>query len=141
MKQLFKSTEFIIASASILVTIIVSAIFGFTGSTIIGTFWSWFWISLLTQVIGFFVVNSFLLQKKIENERILEIQEMKEISKFSINLNCAYCKQANIAPIILNKKNTFKCDACNQVNGVFMQFTATTLTTPIDVNPQLKDIS
>lgn len=141
MKQLFKSTEFIIASASVIVTIIVSAIFGFTGSTIIGTFWSWFWISLLTQVIGFFVVNSFLLQKKIENERILEIQEMKEISKFSINLNCAYCKQANITPIILNKKNTFKCDACNQVNGVFMQFTATTLTTPIDVNPQLKDIS
>lgn len=141
MKQIFKSTEFIIASASILVTIIVSTIFGFTGSTLIGTFWSWFWISLLTQVIGFFVVNSFLLQKKIENERILEIQEMKEISKFSINLNCAYCKQANITPIILNKKNTFKCVACNQVNGVFMQFTATTLTTPIDVNPQLKDIS
>jgi hypothetical protein len=141
MKQLIeKNPELIVFSVSLLATIVVSTIFGFAGGTLVGGFWSWFWISLLTQIIGFFVINSILLQKQQNIQRVLEIEEIGQLAKFTISLNCAYCKQVNSTPIVLNQKNTFKCVSCNQVNGVFMQFTATTLTTPIDLKPQLKDV-
>jgi transposase-like protein len=62
----------------------------------------------------------------------LSIEEMEAISKFAVNLSCAYCGQKHQVPIQLNRKNAFKCEGCKQTNGVFMQFTATTLTTPIE---------
>lgn len=117
---------------SILLTSLISALFGFAGSTIIGTFWSWFCIALLVQFIGFISYNSFLIQKDSIALQDAEVQALKEISKISIKVACAYCQLPNITPIQLNRRNTFKCESCNQVNGVSMQFMATTITTPLE---------
>lgn len=109
-----------------------SALFGFAGSSIVGTFWGWFWVSLLIQFIGFVAYNSYLIQKDNIALQQAEIEALKQFSKFSVKLSCAYCQQSTITPIQLNQRNTFKCEGCNQVNGVSMQFMATTLTTPIN---------
>lgn len=122
----------IIALISIAITLTISALFGFAGSSIIGTFWGWFSISLLILVIGFAAYNSFLIQKDNLAIQQAEIEALEQFSKFSIKMSCAYCNQPNITPIQLNQRNTFKCGSCNQVNGVSMQFIATTLTTPIE---------
>lgn len=121
-----------IAGISIGITTAISTLFGFAGSAIIGTFWAWFWISFLLLVVGFAIVNSFLIQRDYALNKQIEIEALDKFSKFTIKILCAYCQQPNIIPIQLDKKNTFKCESCNQVNGVSMQFMATTLTTPIE---------
>lgn len=122
----------IIALISTGITLTVSALFGLAGSSIIGTFWGWFTISLLVLVIGFAAYNSFLIQKDNLAIQQAEVEALEQFSKFSIKMSCAYCNQSNITPIQLNQRNTFKCGSCNQVNGVSMQFIATTLTTPLE---------
>lgn len=117
---------------SIGITCLVSTLFGFAGSSIIGTFWGWFWISLLIQFIGFVAINSFLIQRDNALNQQTEMKTLDALSKFTVKLTCAYCQQANIALIQLNQRNTFKCESCNQVNGISMQFMATTLTSPIE---------
>lgn len=117
---------------SITITSGLSTLFGFAGSTIIGPFWSWFWISLLIQFLGFIVYNSFLIQRDNIALQEAEVEAMKQIAKISIKIGCAYCQRINITPIQLNKKNTFKCESCNQVNGISMNFIATTITTPLE---------
>ena len=121
-----------ILAYSIILTCGISSLFGFAGSTIIGTFWSWFCISLLVQFIGFISYNSFLIQKDNIALQEAEVEALKEISKITIKIACAYCQLPNVTPIQLNRKNTFKCEGCNQVNGVSMQFMATAITTPLD---------
>lgn len=127
-----KSLTLIILVTSIGITCFVSALFGFAGKTVIGTFWGWFWISLLVQFLGFVVVNSFLIQRDNLAQQRAEIDLLDKVSKFSIKLTCAYCQQSNLVPIQLNQRNSFKCESCNQVNGVSMQFMATTLTSPVE---------
>jgi hypothetical protein len=124
-------TSFIVLLVSLTLTSLVSTLFGFAGQTIIGTFWGWFWVSLLLQFIGFVAYNSYLIQKDDIAMQKAEVETLEQLAKFSIQINCAYCNQSNVTPIQLNKRNTFKCESCNQVNGVSMQFMATTITTPI----------
>lgn len=121
-----------VLTASIGITCLISTLFGFAGRTIVGTFWGWFWVSLLVQFIGFVAYNSFLIQRDNFVQQQTELEALDKISKFTVKLTCAYCQQSNITPIQLNQRNTFKCDGCNQVNGVSMQFMATTLTSPVE---------
>jgi hypothetical protein len=116
---------------SISLSCVLSALFGFAGSSIVGTFWAWFWIAMLSLFVLFALGNSFLLKRDELEVQQNEIEMLEKISKFTIKLACAYCQQANTLPIQLNQRNTFKCESCNQVNGVSMQFMATTLTTPV----------
>ena len=125
-------TTLLVLAISLSITTVISTLFGFAGSAIIGTFWAWFWVSLLIQVIGFAVVNSFLIQRDNALAQVAEIEALDRYTKFTVKLNCAYCQQPNTTPIQLDIKNTFKCESCNQINGVSMQFLATTLTSPIE---------
>lgn len=74
---------------SLLLTGGTAALFGFAGSTIIGTFWSWFWISLLVMFLGFISYNSFLIQKDNISLQEAEVEALKHISKISIKVACA----------------------------------------------------
>lgn len=122
----------IVLFGSVAITSLISTLFGFAGQTIIGTFWGWFWISFLIQFIIFVAYNSYLIQKDNIALQSAEIQALEQLSKFAVKLTCSYCQLSNLVPIQLNQRNTFKCDGCNQVNGVSMQFMATTLTTPVE---------
>ena len=137
-----KKFEFLALGISLAGTLAVSTVFGFAGSAIAGPFWAWFWISLLLQLIVFAIWNSFLIQKDSALAQQAELTVLERLSRFVISLSCAYCKQPNNVPIQLNQKNTFKCESCGQVNGVYMQFTATTLTTPVEsVRLPVQDVS
>ena len=127
-----KKTTWIIIASSIGLTCGVSALFGFAGSSIIGAFWGWFWVTLLIQFISFAIINSYLIQRDTQTFQQQEIEALDKLSKFTIKLSCSYCQQSNLVPIQLNQRNTFKCEGCNQVNGVSMQFMATSLTTPVE---------
>lgn len=120
--------EILIIVLSLTVTGSLSVAIGIAGSSIIGPFWSWATLAFIAQIVGFVFWNT----KRIERDRLIEAQLLDKVSKFFVPLQCAYCSQKNMVPIQLNEKNTFKCDSCNQVNGVFMQFTATTITTPLE---------
>jgi len=124
--------EFKVLTYSVLLTCGISTLFGFAGSTIIGTFWSWFWVSLLVMFLGFISYNSFLIQKDNISLQEAEVEALKHISKISVKVACAYCQIPNVSLIQLDKKNTFKCESCNQINGIAMQFMATAITTPIE---------
>jgi hypothetical protein len=125
-------TILLVIGISVGLTCLISTLFGFAGSTIIGTFWGWFWVTFLIQFVGFIVFNSYLIQRDSLQQQQVELEALDKLSKFTIKLTCAYCQQYNTTPIQLNQKNTFKCESCNQVNGISMQFMATTLTSPIE---------
>lgn len=122
----------LVFGVSVALTSLFSTLFGFAGQTIIGSFWSWFCISFLIQVIGFVAYNSYLIQRDFTELQRAEISALDKLSKFTIKITCAYCQQANVVPIQLNQRNTYKCESCNQVNGVSMQFMSTTITTPLE---------
>ena len=124
--------EIIILSVSLAVTALVSTLFGFFGTMLVGTFWAWFGISFLAQVIIFLTINSVLIRNEYYSLRQTEIEELEALSKFTITLACGYCKQPNTIGIQLNQRNTFKCESCNQTNSITMQFSAVPVTTPIE---------
>lgn len=124
--------EAIIVIGSLISTITISGLIAIAGSSIIGTFWSWFTLAFVAQFIGFVIINSLLIQKQRNFLQQTEVQALEQFSKFTIRLLCAYCNQPNEAQILLNEKNMFMCSSCNQTNGIHMQFTATTITTPIE---------
>lgn len=127
-----KKFELLILGLSLAATIVVASLFGFIGPMIVGTFWGWFWVTLLLQVVCFVAFNSYLIQRDNVASELAQIQAFETFSKFTIQLSCAYCQRQNVVPIQLNQRNTFKCESCNQANGVTMQFSATTLTTPVE---------
>ena len=127
-----KRIELLILGISLAATFLVSSLFGLIGPLVVGTFWGWFSISFLVQIIGFMAFNSFLIQKDNAIAELTQIQAFETFSKFTVQLTCAYCQQANNVPIQLNQRNMFKCESCNQTNAVTMQFSATALTTPIE---------
>lgn len=125
-------TNLVILAVSFIVTSLFSCLCAVCGTMIMGTFWGWFWLAFLVQLVGFIAWNSYLLQKERAIQFNMELQELETMSKFLVRLSCAYCNQKHDVPIRLNAKNTFKCESCAQVNGVHMQFSATQVTTPIE---------
>jgi hypothetical protein len=131
LKQL-NSPTVIIIGFSLLFTTIVSGVVGLGGYLLGGLFWGWFILAFGIQFIIFAVINTFLQRKDtIEGAKILN-EQLEVLSKFTIQLACAYCKQANSVPITLNQENKFQCGSCNQVNAVKMQFFAAQVTTPLN---------
>jgi hypothetical protein len=130
LKQLNNPTV-IVGLFSILFTTIISGVVGLGGYLLTGTFWGFFILAFGVQFILFAIINTFLLRKDtIEGAKVLN-EQLENLSKFTIQLTCAYCKQTNAVPIVLNQENRFKCGSCNQVNAVKMQFFAAQITTPL----------
>ena len=132
LKNLFRKPEFLIIGISLLLTTVVSGLVGAGGYFITGNFIGWFVVAFGVQFILFAVINTILQRKdQIEVNKILN-EQLEALSKASVQLACAYCKTTNLIPITLNQENRFKCESCNQVNGIKMQFFATQLTTPLN---------
>jgi uncharacterized membrane protein len=130
-KKLFNKPEIIVVFISLLFTLLVSSAFGLAGMLIVGKFWGFFLISFVLQFVIFAIVNTFLRRKDLIETTKLINQQLEATSKHIINLSCSYCQISNSLPIVLNEENRFKCESCNQVNGVKMQFFSTQITTPL----------
>jgi hypothetical protein len=130
LKQL-NTPLFIIVAISLGFTTLISGAIGISGYLINGDFWGWFILSFCAQFILFAVINTFLQRKDtIDGAKIIN-EQLEALSKFTIQLACAYCKQVNDVPVTLNQENRFQCGSCNQVNAVKMQFFAAQITTPL----------
>lgn len=121
----------LIVGLSLAFTAVVSAVVGLGGYLLVGTFWGFFALAFGIQFVLFAVINTYLQRKDtLEGAKVLN-EQLEALSKFTIQLACAYCKQANSIPITLNQENRFQCGSCNQVNAVKMQFFAAQVTTPL----------
>jgi hypothetical protein len=122
----------VIVGLSLLFTGAVSGVVGLGGHLLGGNFWGWFILAFGIQFVTFAVINTVLQRKDtIEGTKILN-EQLEALSKFTIQLGCAYCKQTNAVPITLNQENRFQCGSCNQINAVKMQFFAAQVTTPLN---------
>jgi hypothetical protein len=122
----------VIAGLSLLFTGVVSGVVGLGGYLLGGNFWGWFILTFGIQFVAFAVINTILQRKDtIEGVKLVN-EQLEALSKFTIQLTCAYCKQSNAVPITLNQENRFQCGSCNQVNAVKMQFFAAQVTTPLN---------
>lgn len=131
LKQL-NNPAVLIVSLSLAFTAVVSAVVGLGGYLLVGTFWGFFALAFGVQFVLFAVINTYLQRKDtLEGAKVLN-EQLEALSKFTIQLACAYCKQANAVPITLNQENRFQCGSCNQVNAVKMQFFAAQVTTPLN---------
>ena len=131
LKQLNKPI-LLIVGLSVGFTAAVSSVVGLGGYLVGGSFWGWFALAFGIQFVLFAVINTFLQRKDtIEGAKIVN-EQLEALSKFTIQLTCAYCKQPNAVPITLNQENRFQCGSCNQVNAVKMQFFAAQITTPLN---------
>lgn len=129
-KQL-NSPAALIAGLSLAFTGVVSAVVGIGGYLLTGHFWGFFALAFGIQFVLFAVINTYLQRKDtLEGAKVLN-EQLEALSKFTIQLACAYCKQSNAVPITLNQENRFQCGSCNQVNAVKMQFFAAQVTTPL----------
>ena len=129
--KLLNTPALVIVGLSLGFTTIVSLVVGLGGYLLGGHFWGWFALAFGVQFILFAVINTFLQRKDtIEGAKIVN-EQLEALSKFTVQLTCAYCKQINSVPITLNQENRFQCGSCNQVNAVKMQFFAAQITTPL----------
>lgn len=143
-KKLLSSSEFIVISLSLLLTIFISSLAGLGGYLIIKNFLGVFIISFCIQFVGFIILNTILQRKDdIANTKIIN-EHLNTLAKYSVTLPCAYCTKTSQAPVILNQENKLNCEYCNQVSGIKMQFFTTQITTPLQsitlpVLPQNED--
>jgi hypothetical protein len=130
-KNIFKNPEYLVLLISLLFTTLISLGVGIGGVLITGKFWGFFLIAFVFQFIVFAIINTFLQRKDLIESTKLVNEQLEASSKYLINLSCSYCQINNVTPIVLNQENRFKCESCNQVNGVKMQFFSTQITTPL----------
>jgi len=131
-RDFFGRPEIKILCLSVGLTLFVSSIISFGIYLFKGIFWTPFFITIGLQFIIFIILNSIQSSKDFVTYTKLQNEALDTMSKYTIQVQCAYCKQNNIAPIVLNKENKFACESCKQVNGIKMQFFTTQITTMIE---------
>jgi len=130
-KKILNKLEILVIGISLSFSSLVSSVFGLAGWLVVGKFWGFFLMALALQFVVFAIVNTFLRRKDLIETTKLINEQLEATSKHLINLTCAYCQITNTIPIVLNEENRFKCESCNQINGVKMQFFSTQITTPL----------
>jgi|TARA_R100000482_G_scaffold124935_1_gene80104 DNA-directed RNA polymerase subunit RPC12/RpoP len=94
---------------SILITLVVSTIFGF----IIEPFWKTFIIVTLLQFIVFYFFNTLYQGYVLKKAMQLNITLEKEKQKNSIMLACPSCNYRQFVEMNLLESVIYKCDQCN----------------------------
>lgn len=131
-KQFLTKQETVLIIVSLLITSLISGVVALGTYFWLGTFWGGFFTAFALQIIAFAIVNSFLIRKdQIKYAELLN-QQLEAASRYAIQISCAYCKQPNTTPIILNQENRFKCEYCGQVSSIKMQFLSTQVTVPLE---------
>lgn len=131
-KQFLTKQETVIVLISLVITSLISSVVGLGTFFWISTFWGGFFTAFAIQIVAFAIVNSFLIRKDQIKYVELINQQIEAASKYAIQISCAYCKQPNTAPIVLNQENRFKCEYCGQISSIKMQFLSTQVTIPLE---------
>ena len=85
------------------------------------------------QIVLFAIRNSIDIRRAKEADALIEAERLAALSKFTIKISCAYCKQENDVLVAINDVNRFKCEHCGHTSGIKAQFMSTQITTPLSV--------
>tara|TARA_R110002033_G_scaffold5049_1_gene22670 strand:- start:2006 stop:2461 length:456 start_codon:yes stop_codon:yes gene_type:complete len=125
---------------SILITSIVSALFGFALRNLFG-FWEAATLAFVLQFITAFAVSSFKL-KKINNltmEFEAELQQLLDLNEATIECPCT--NNTFTENIFINTDNSYTCEKCNNTYRIDVNLVPTLLTETMDVNKALVDVT
>jgi len=125
---------------SILITCIVSILFGFSLRNVFGFFEATA-LAFVLQFITAFIVSSFKINKvnSITAEFENELQQLLNLNEATIVCPCNnYTFQENI---FINMNNTYTCEKCNNTYRVDVNLVPTLLTETIDVNKTFSDLA
>ena len=125
---------------SILITGIVSVLFGFALRNVFG-FWEAAALAFVIQFITAFVVSSLKINKvdNLTAEFEAELQQLLDLNEATIVCPCNnYTFRENI---FLNMDNSYTCEKCNNTYRVDINLIPTLLTETIDVNKSLTGVT
>jgi len=94
---------------------------------------------LLQFIIGYIINTTTQTYIAIRNKS-LENERLKEFSKQSTELSCAFCAKSTIVPIRLDDDNEYVCPHCGKKNSIYMNITVARSTTPMNVSPLSKSM-
>tara|TARA_R110002051_G_scaffold93821_1_gene163585 strand:- start:1818 stop:2273 length:456 start_codon:yes stop_codon:yes gene_type:complete len=125
---------------SILITCIVSALFGFALRNVFG-FWEAATLAFVLQFIAAFTVSSFKLNKvnNLTMEFEAELQQLLDLNEVIIECPCT--NNNFTENIFINMDNSYTCEKCNNTYRIDVNLVPTLLTETMDVNKALIDIT
>jgi len=125
---------------SILITGIVSALFGFALRNVFG-FWEAAALAFVLQFIAAFVVSSLKINKitNLTNEFEAELQQLLDLSEATIVCPCN--NNTFTENIFINIDNSYTCEKCNNTYRVDVNLIPTLITDIVDVNKTLADLA
>tara|TARA_R110000744_G_scaffold66706_4_gene136332 strand:- start:2218 stop:2673 length:456 start_codon:yes stop_codon:yes gene_type:complete len=125
---------------SILITCIVSALFGFALHNVFG-FWEAATLAFVLQFIAAFTVSSFKLNKvnNLTMEFEAELQQLLDLNEATIECPCT--NNTFTENIFINTDNSYTCEKCNNTYRIDVNLVPTLLTETMDVNKALVDVT
>jgi len=125
---------------SILITSIVSALFGFALRNVFG-FWEATALAFVVQFIAAFVVSSFKLNKitNLTAEFEAELQQLLDLNEATIVCPCN--NNTFMENIFINMDNSYTCEKCNNTYRVDVNLVPTLLTEPVNIDRTLVDLT
>jgi|TARA_R110002020_G_scaffold57472_1_gene158137 hypothetical protein len=125
---------------SILITSIVSVLFGFALRNLFG-FWEAATLAFVLQFIIAFTVSSFKLNKvsSLTMEFETELQQLLDLNEATITCPCN--NNTFTENIFINMDNSYTCEKCNNTYRIDVNLVPTLLTETMDVNKSLVDIT
>jgi hypothetical protein len=131
-KNLLAKETTLIVVLSLIITLAICSLIGIAGYVLLNQFWASFILAFIGQFLVFAIYNTNLIRKdRIEYAQLIN-EQLNAIGKYNIQVSCAYCRQNNTTPVLLNQENRFTCEYCKQVSGIKMQFISTQLTIPLE---------
>lgn len=142
-KESLMTAKLIVIAYATIITLLVS---------MVGALPSLFWgFSICNYLAWVFIITAVQLfigklwNYFIDRNHILEMEKIQTASLVAdaiqyIQLACAYCGTNNMVKILLAEENSFKCEACEQINGVVVHTTCTRKTNPIMPKAEVAEI-
>jgi len=121
---------------SILITSIVSILFGFALRNVFG-FWESVALAFVFQFITSFIYSSLKINRvnSLTEEFEVELQQLLDLSETTIACPCGnYTLTENIFP---NIETTYVCEKCNNEFRLNVLITPTLITQPVDVDQSI----
>lgn len=103
---------------SILITLAVSSIFALIGFFTSGNVFQWFFVSLITQFIVFFLFNIVMKSYFQLKTNQLEVARLNALDENRVTINCAVCDEPHDVVIKVGEVNEFRCEKCKSLNKI-----------------------
>lgn len=116
---------------TLFISFVVALVFWSTGDDYVKPFI----LTTVGQFTIFWLINTWLRNKHIIENKQLENERIKEFSKQGVEVECSYCKATNLVPVRFDMDNDFECVNCGKPNAVYVGVTVTQKTTPLNVSP------